>query len=230
MPVRARSCDWIVAIASLPPSRNARSASSSASMPGAMVSSSPISSGGRSTSIVVSRSAQSRPSSQSSSIAVNNPPLELPWVACASTARTASATCGKRASESPRARNSRGVARPAAALLASRSTSRTPSSASRRLARPTGSRTSTVTASRRRSMAPRSSKGASSHCRSMRCPMGVVVRSSTDSNVPASSPPRSDSTNSRFRRVISSSGMTPPGRSTTGRARCGNPPGCSSRR
>ena len=39
---------------------------------------------------------------------------------------------------------------------------------------------------------------------------------------------RSDSTSSRFRRVISSSGIVPPGRSTTGRARCGTPPGCSS--
>ena len=66
--------------------------------------------------------------------------------------RTARATCGNRASESPSARISRGVALPAAALLANRSTSRTPSSASRRALRPTGSRTSAVTASRRRSI------------------------------------------------------------------------------
>ena len=51
-----------------------------------------------------------------------------------------------------------------------------------------------------------------------------------ESSVPSAPPPRSDSTSSRLRRVISSSGITPPGRSTIGRASCGSPPGCSSRR
>jgi hypothetical protein len=228
MPVRARSSAWIAAMASLPPSRSARTWSSSASTPTAIVASSPSCSGGRSTSVSRTLVATSAHPSHLN--------IRLPTTPTSLSRRAARSTSGSRPSDAPSAASSRGVARPDDALPASRSTSRTPSSAVRRASRAAGSRTSASTASSRRSIASRSTSGASSHCRSSRDPIAVIVRSSTASNVPAVSldpaprvaSGRSDSTSSRFRRVISSSGITPPARSTTGRARCGTPAGCIS--
>ena len=183
---------------------------------------SPIAIGGRSARVRCTADASSSQESQSAEIPCSAPATEV--------RRNATATSGRRASESPNARRSRGVARLAAALPANRSTSRTPSIASRNAARAIASSTNAVTASRRCVIASTSVSGERIHCRNRRAPIGVCVRSSTLSNVPVVSPPRSDSVSSRLRRVISSNGMTPPGRSITGRARCGTPEGWSSRK
>ncbi len=222
MPVRARSAAWISAMASLPPSRRRRSSSSSASAPGRMLASSPMAAGGRSTSVAATCSERSTQPSQPASSVASTP--------ASPRRRAASSTSGSLPNDAPSAPSSRGVARPAAVLPARRSMSRTPSSAARRAARASGSAASAATASSRASMASRRIRGERSHCRRRRAPIGVIVRSSTASSVPSVVPPRSDSTSSRLRRVISSSGIAEPGRSTMGRARWGTPPGWRSRR
>ena len=53
-------------------------------------------------------------------------------------------------------------------------------------------------------MATTESSGLSTQARSMRPPMGVFVRSSTQRSVPRFSPLRRDSVSSRLRRVVQS--------------------------
>ena len=213
-------------MASLPPSRSSRKPSSSASTPAAIVASSPIVIGGCGVSAMQMRPARSAQSSHCAS----RSPSRFARAAC----RSASPTAGSRDTESPSARSSRGVLRPEAAFAARRSTSRTPSSAVRSASRASISVAKQPNASNRSSIAARSVSGASNHWRNRRAPIGVRVRSNTESTVPAppiaSAPPRRDSTSSRLRRVISSSGIAPPGRSMIGRARCGTPLGCRSRK
>ena len=221
--MRTRSAACSAAIASFPPVAIVRRSSSAASTPVAIVSPSPYASGGRATSVRWISAASSAASSHAAARAVSAPPQSV--------RRSAAITCGSRVSESPSARTSRGVARPAVVRPARRSISRTPSSASRSAARASASVWSDVTASSRERIAGSCVSGARIHWRNSRAPIGVCVRSSTPISVPlVSLLARSDSTSSRFRRVISSSGIVPPGRSMLGRARCGSPPGCSSRR
>ena len=100
-------------------------------------------------------------------------------------ARSASPTAGSAASESPSARSSRGVLRPDAAFAASRSTSRTRAIAVRIASRAMPSANNPATASSRDSIVARAVSGARIHCRSSRAPIGVCVRSSTESSVPS---------------------------------------------
>ena len=69
---------------------------------------------------------------------------------------------------------------------------------------------SSFTAVRRRFIATADNSGLSTHERSMRPPIGVLVLSSTHSSEPFFSPLRRDSVSSRLRRVTQSSSMYRP--------------------
>ena len=120
MPVRSRSEAWIPAMASLPPSRSARSSSSAASTPGWKASPSPNATGGRSTRCVMMSAATSSHGSQPSRKSRSKP--------AAPTRPSASPRVPSRDRDSPRWRSSRGFTREAAVLPARRSMSRIPSS------------------------------------------------------------------------------------------------------
>jgi len=139
--------------------------------------SSPSCSGGRSTSGVEHAGRHLR--------AVVQRAMSAPIAPAPASGRTAPRRRAAVPTMRPNEATSRGVARPAAAFPPSRSASRTPSSAERSASRALASRTSAATASRRDSIAFRSTSGARSHCRSSRAPIGVFVRSSTDSSVPS---------------------------------------------
>ncbi|MNY22089.1 hypothetical protein D3C86_1556760 [compost metagenome] len=105
------------------------------------------------------------------------------------------------------AMRSRAFAVPAATRLVRRSRSRMdPSWSARRIRRPAFA-ASSPTAWWRSLMAVASSKGCSSHWRSLRPPMAVRVSSSTESSEPFQDPSRAVWVSSRLRRVAGSSCM-----------------------
>ena len=132
---------------------------------------------------------------------------------------------GSSPSDRPRPRRSLGETRPAPTFPARRSRSVMRPRASRRGARRSGASKSSATASCLRQIFSASTKGFRIQRRSARAPMAVTVSSSTHTSVPPSSPVRRGSTNSRFRRVISSRSIALPRRTICGRRRCPTPPG-----
>ncbi len=218
MPVRSRSRPWRSAIQPTAPSRTARSSSSDLEYPTRTTPPSPSEAGASGSMAASIRSATSAKGSSRACRAASGALSGSP---------RASATVGIRRSEPASAKRSRGVARPAPAFAASRSRSEIPFKASRSRRRRLTSWYSSSTASKRRRMASSSPSGRSTHPRSNRAPIGVSVRSMTESRV---APPSGciGRTTSRFRRVISSRCKTEAARSARGGRNEPSAPGCIS--